>query len=90
MTWGDAEHQLDHLSMKDGQCINKYVVKFNQIALQVWGYGEGALRHHFYNGLPDQIKDEISRVGKPTTLYKLCTLVQAIDVRYWEHKSEVN
>ena len=57
---GDAEHQLDHLSMKDGQRINKYVVEFNQIALQVRGYGEGALRHHFYNGLPDQIKDKIS------------------------------
>ena len=24
------------------------------------------------------------------TLYKLCTLIQAIDVRYWECKSEVN
>ena len=26
---GDAEHQLDHLIMKDSQCIIKYVVKFN-------------------------------------------------------------
>ena len=32
---GDAEHQLDHLTMKDGQCITKYVVKFNQITMQV-------------------------------------------------------
>ena len=31
----DVEHQLDHLFMKDGQHINKYVVKFNQIASQV-------------------------------------------------------
>ena len=87
---GDAEHKLDHLSMKDGQCINKYVVEFNWIALQVQDYGEGALQHHFYNGLPDQIKDKISQVRKPTTLYKLHTLIQAIDVHYWEHKSEVN
>ncbi|KAF8833353.1 hypothetical protein BDN67DRAFT_1017655 [Paxillus ammoniavirescens] len=59
---GDAEHQLDHLSMKDGQHINK---------------------------LPDRIKDEISQVGKPWTLGELGTLVQTIDGRYWEHKSEV-
>ena len=38
---GDAEYQLDHLTMKDGQRITKYVVKFNQIMTQVWGYGEG-------------------------------------------------
>ena len=35
---GDVEHQWDHLSIKDGQCINKYVVKFSWIASQVWGY----------------------------------------------------
>ena len=50
---GDVEHLLDHLFMKDGQCINKYVVEFNWIALQVQVYREGALQHHFYNGLPD-------------------------------------
>ena len=31
----DAEHQLDHLSMKDGQHITKYVVEFNRIASQI-------------------------------------------------------
>ncbi|KAG6325954.1 hypothetical protein ID866_13135, partial [Astraeus odoratus] len=31
----DAENQLDHLQMKDGQCINKYVVEFNRLASQV-------------------------------------------------------
>jgi hypothetical protein len=87
---GDAEHDLDHLSMKDGQRITKYVVEFNRIASQIRGYGEGALRHHFYNCLPDCIKDEISRVGKPSTLSDLRQLVQAIDVRYWERKSELS
>jgi hypothetical protein len=76
--------------MKDGQRINKYVVEFNRIASQVRGYGEGALRHHFYNGLPDHIKDEISRVGKPSTLSDLRDLAQSIDARYWERKSEVS
>jgi hypothetical protein len=44
---GDAEHNLDHLSMKNGQRITKYVVEFNMIASQIREYGEGALRHHF-------------------------------------------
>src|SRR6266581_2268729 len=87
---GDAEHLLASLSMKDGQWINWYIVEFNQHALQVRGYGEGALRHHFYNGLPDRIKDEISCVGKPTSLYALHDLAQSIDAHYWECKSELS
>ena len=34
---GDAEHQLDNLSMKEGQKINKYIVEFNRLAGQVHG-----------------------------------------------------
>jgi hypothetical protein len=86
----DAKHDLDHLSMKDGQRITKYVVEFNRIASQIRGYREGALQHHFYNGLPDHIKDEISCVGKPSTLSDLRQLIQAIDTRYWERKSELS
>jgi len=86
---GDAEHQLDNLSMKEGQKINKYMVEFNRLAGQVRGYGNGALRHIFYSGLPDRIKDKISCVGKPRTLDGYRTLAQTIDARYWERKSEV-
>ncbi|KAF9220323.1 hypothetical protein BS17DRAFT_820805 [Gyrodon lividus] len=64
----DAKHQLDNLSMKDRQCINKYVVEFNHITSQVQGYGECTLYHHFYSKLLDYIKDEVSHVGKPTML----------------------
>ncbi|KAG6326521.1 hypothetical protein ID866_12568 [Astraeus odoratus] len=85
----DAENQLDHLQMKENQRINKYVVKFNQIASQVRGYGDGALRHQFYSGLPDHIKDKICCVGKPCNLDDLRYLAQEIDVRYWERKEEV-
>ena len=75
----DAEHQLDHLRMKDTHCVNRYVVDFNRIVSQVWGYGDGALCHHFYSGLPDRIKDEISRISKPCTLDGLCAVAQEID-----------
>jgi len=54
---GDVEHQLDNLSMKDGQKINKYVVEFNRLASQVRGYGDSALHHIFYGSLPDHIKE---------------------------------
>ena len=37
----DTEHQLDNLSMKEGQKINKYVIEFNRLAGQVHGYGDG-------------------------------------------------
>ena len=87
---GDAEHQLDNLSMKEGQKINKYVVEFNCLAGQVHGYGNGALRHIFYSSLPDHIKDEISHIGKPCTLDGYHTLVQTINARYWECKSEIS
>ena len=85
----DTEHQLDNLSMKEGQKINKYVVEFNCLAGQVHSYGNGVLHHIFYSGLPDYIKDEISHVGKPCTLDGYPTLMQTIDARYWEHKSEI-
>ncbi|KAG6326542.1 hypothetical protein ID866_12547, partial [Astraeus odoratus] len=86
---GNAEHQLDNLSMKDSNRINKYIVEFNRLATQVRGYGEGALHHMFYNGLPDRIKDEIARIGKPPRLIDLRTMAQGIDACYWERKSEI-
>jgi len=75
----DAEHQLDHLHMKENYRANRYMVDFNRIASQIWGYGDGALHHHFSTGLPDRIKDEISRIGKPRTLNGLRVLAQEID-----------
>ena len=85
----DAEHQLDHLRMKDTHRVNCYVVDFNRITSQVWGYSDGALHHHFYSGLPDQIKDEISHIGKPRTLDGLRAVAQEINAQYWERKEEV-
>ena len=75
----DAKHQLDHLRMKDTHRINCYVVDFNRIASQVRGYGDGALHHHFYSGLPNRIKDEISCISKPCTLNGLRAVAQEID-----------
>jgi len=86
----DAEHQLEHLRMKDAHCITRYIVDFNQRASQVQDYGDGALRRLFYSGLPDRLKDKIARVGKHLTLHGLRALCQEIDARYWEHKDEIS
>ncbi|KAG6328832.1 hypothetical protein ID866_10257 [Astraeus odoratus] len=85
----DAENQLNHLQMKENQHINKYMVEFNWLTSQVRGYGDGALHHQFYSGLPNYIKDEICHIGKPHNLDSLCYLAQEIDTHYWEHKEEV-
>ena len=74
--------------MSDNQKITKYIVEFNRHASQVHGYGEGALRHHFYNGLPEQLKDEIACVGKPYSLHDMRVLAQQIDAHYWECKAK--
>jgi hypothetical protein len=87
---GDAEMQLEQLYMRDGHRINKYIVEFQRLASQVRGWGDGALRRQFYNGLPARIKDEICRQGKPGTLAQYKTLAQMIDARYWERKGEVS
>jgi len=86
----DAEHQLDLLQMKDSHRVTRYIVDFNRLASQIRGYGDGALRHYFYSGLPDRIKDELSRIGKPWTLDGTRALAQEIDARYWERKDEIS
>jgi len=56
----DAEHQLEHLQMKDAHCVTRYIVDFNRLASQVQDYRDGALHHLFYSSLPDHLKDEIA------------------------------
>ena len=70
--------------------VTWYIVDFNCLALQVQDHGDGVLRCLFYSGLPDCLKDEIARVGKPLTLNGLQALCQEIDARYWERKDEIS
>jgi len=39
----DAEHQLEHLRMKDSYRVTPYIMDFNCLALQVQDYGDGEL-----------------------------------------------
>jgi hypothetical protein len=73
--------------MRDNQCASNYLVCFSGLALHC-SWGELALRYRFYNGLPPQIKDELSKGKKPWTLQVLKQKVQNIDARYWEQAQE--
>src|ERR1700731_25254 len=85
---GDAEVEIDHLRMKNSHHVTKYNVKFN--CLSAWlHWDEAALRHNYYCGLLNRIKDEIARIGKPTSLPELWKLTHNIDRRYWERKGEL-
>ena len=48
---GEAEAELENLRMRDNQRITKYLVEFNRLAARVQ-WGNAALQHQFYNGLP--------------------------------------
>lgn len=81
------EAQLENLSMRENQPIAHYMVEFNSLATQI-EWGNNALRHQFYTGLPNRIQDRISEVGKPAGLREMKELAQTIDARYWERQEE--
>jgi hypothetical protein len=86
---GDAEASLNSIKMKDTQRITEYIVQFNSLAALVF-WGDAALRHRFYTGLPARLKDDISRGdGKPNTLMGMRLKAQQCDARYWERRAEV-
>src|SRR5260370_36182796 len=82
---GMAEAELHHLCMNHEVCLTDYLVWFNTLTAHV-GWGEGALCFQFYNGLPDQLKDKITLLGKPNTLCKLVQVTQCYDNLYWEER----
>jgi hypothetical protein len=77
-----VENELAMLKMLTGQHISKYIIYFNSLA-SCCDWGDSALWHQFYKGLPNYLKDEVSQGdGKPKTLL-LCnkrpkTLMQDI------------
>jgi Domain of unknown function (DUF4939) len=85
---GEAEAELDKLQMRDNHKATKYLVEFQRLAARV-EWGDAALRRQLYKGLPDRIKDDIARVGKPNKLSELRAMIQAFDARYWERRSEI-
>jgi hypothetical protein len=83
----DAEDGIDNLKMQDNQHIVKYNVEFNRLAIRT-GWDDSVLRHRYYSGLAERIKDIMGQQGKPATLEAMKTLAHAIDSRHWERLRE--
>jgi hypothetical protein len=85
----DAMNALEGLRYKDSTKATRYTIDFNCHTRRT-GWNEQALARCYYKGLPDRLKDEIARIGKPSGLQSLQELVSTLDQRYWEHQSEVS
>ncbi len=85
----DAMTSLENLRYRDSGKATRYTIDFNRHARKT-GWNEQALLRQYYKGLPDRLKDEIARLGKPTGLKALQDLVATLDQRYWERQSEIN
>jgi hypothetical protein len=85
----DATNAIELLRYKDSTKAARYTIDFNRHAHRT-GWNDTALTRQFYKGLPDRLKDEISRIGKPGTLEPLQELVATLDQRYWERQSEIS
>lgn len=85
---GDVENELTNLRMKDNQRITEYLVRFNSLAVRC-SWGDAALRHRFYDGLPPRLKDDLCRgEGKPKDLPGMRLKAQTADARHWERVQE--
>jgi hypothetical protein len=83
----DAADSIDNLKMQDNQHIVKYNVEFNRLAIRT-GWEDSVLRHRYYTGLAERIKDIMGQHGKPATLDAMKLLAHSIDSRYWERQRE--
>ena len=83
----DAEDGIDNLKMHDNQHIVKYNVEFNRLAIRT-GWDDSVLRHRYYSGLAERIKDIMGQQGKPATLEQMKQLAHSIDSRHWERLRE--
>jgi hypothetical protein len=83
----DAEDGIDNLKMQDNQKIVKYNVEFNRLSIRT-GWDENVLRHRYYSGLAERIKDVMGQQGKPQTLDAMKALAHSIDSRHWERLRE--
>ena len=80
---------LEALTCPHDSQVIRYTTDFNRHAYRT-GWNDSALARQYYKGLPDRIKDELARIGKPIGLTPLQELASVIDQRYWERHSEVS
>ena len=89
---GTAEDEIENVVMRDNTKIADYITRFTAIRVRLPSdYGSGSIRHRFYHGLPERLKDDITRspFGKPKTLDETIELAKKFDARYWQRQGEV-
>jgi hypothetical protein len=83
----NAMSSLENLRYDDASRATRYTLDFNYHACRT-GWNDRALARQYYRGLPDRLKDELARIGKPSDIRALQELVCVLDQRYWERQSE--
>jgi hypothetical protein len=67
--------------------VPTYISEFTRLSAPLQ-WDNNALVYHFYRGLKEEIKDELSRVDRPTELQALMTIATRIDHRLQERRLE--
>jgi hypothetical protein len=74
---------------KDSTKAARYTINFNRHTHRT-GWNDTALARQYYKGLPNRLKDELSRIGKPSGLQPLQDLVATLDQHHWERQAEIS
>jgi len=80
-----AERQLDRL--RQTHSVSAYASEFRRLS-SILGWNDESLRFQFYKGLKNDVKDELSRVSRPSSLSKLILLATKIDERIYDRLLE--
>jgi hypothetical protein len=84
---GRAFTKLMALKMKETSHVHRYTVTFKEYADDL-RWSEPVLREHFYNRLPDRIKDIWTQSDPPEDFHTLIREAQRADNRHWKRIDE--
>ncbi|KAL8290591.1 hypothetical protein RQP46_002849 [Phenoliferia psychrophenolica] len=83
-----AERKVQRILMRTSDHLSDYLTKFNSLRNDL-DWNESAINFAFKRGLPNRIKDEISRSDTvPRSFQELTDLCLRIDFQYWDRESE--
>ncbi|MBW0588618.1 hypothetical protein O181_128333 [Austropuccinia psidii MF-1] len=83
-----AEAELDSLRMKEGEHVSLYIADFRSLVSRIGDLGERALIHHFSNGFPSRILDQLaSHPSRIDSLQDLMDITLELDTRYHERQN---
>ena len=83
-----AQNEIIRMKMKDNARVTEYLVDFNSHAAYT-GWNDVALAGHFYQGLPDRLKDMFQYIQKPQNFVEMRQHALNFDQRYWERQEEL-